>query len=86
MVVSDIARVHGQIASLIANLDRPTPQVMISAKIIFVNRTDLSELGLSYELKDSQGNQLNVLAPGAARNTRFLAVYDAPVLKLGRST
>jgi type IV pilus assembly protein PilQ len=66
VVVSDISRVHGQIASLIANLDRPTPQVMISAKIIFVNRTDLSELGLSYELKDSQGNQLNVLAPGAA--------------------
>jgi type IV pilus assembly protein PilQ len=66
VIVMDIARVHEQIASLIASLDVPTPQVMISAKIIFVNRTDLSELGLSYELKDSQGNQLNKLAPGAA--------------------
>ncbi|MDX1745056.1 MAG: secretin N-terminal domain-containing protein, partial [Halobacteriales archaeon] len=66
VIVTDRERVHEQIESLIESLDVATPQVQISAKIIFVNRTDLDEIGVSYELKDSQGNQLNVLAPGAA--------------------
>jgi type IV pilus assembly protein PilQ len=66
VIVSDIQRVHDQVRQLISSLDVATPQVMISAKIIFVNRTDLDEIGVSYELKDSQGNQINVLAPGAA--------------------
>ena len=66
VIVTDIQRVHEAISALISELDTPTPQIMISAKIIFVNRTDLSELGVSYDLKDSQGNQLNVLSPGAA--------------------
>ena len=66
VIVTDIQRVHEAIRALINELDTPTPQIMISAKIIFVNRTDLSELGVSYDLKDSQGNQLNVLSPGAA--------------------
>ena len=66
IVVTDIRRVNEAINALITELDTPTPQIMILAKIIFVNRTDLKELGISYDLKDSQGNQLNVLAPGAA--------------------
>ena len=32
------------------NLDVRTPQVAIKAKIIFVDRTDIEELGLSYDL------------------------------------
>ena len=66
VIVTDIRRVHDAINDLIQELDVPTPQIMISAKIIFVNRTELSELGVQYDLKDSQGNQLNVLAPGLA--------------------
>jgi type IV pilus assembly protein PilQ len=31
---------------------------------MFVNRTDLQEFGVVYELKDSRGNQLNEVAPG----------------------
>ena len=34
----------------VKNLDIRTPQVAIKAKIIFVNRTDIEELGLSYDL------------------------------------
>ena len=66
VIVTDIRRVHEAIARLISELDVPTPQIMIAAKIIFVNRTELSELGVSYDLKDSQGNQINQIAPGAA--------------------
>ena len=36
--------------SYVKNLDVRTPQVAIKAKIIFVNRTDIEELGLSYDL------------------------------------
>ncbi len=65
IIVQDIARVHEAIADLIGDLDQPTPQVTIQAKIVFVSRTDLNELGITYDLKDSAGNQLNVVAPGA---------------------
>lgn len=65
VIVTDIPRVHEEIEGLIEQLDIRTPQVSIQAKIIFVNRTDLNELGVTYELKDSEGNQLNVVAPGA---------------------
>ncbi len=66
LVVSDILRVQNQVRTLLTELDVRTPQVSIQAKIIFVNRTDLDELGVTYELKDSRGNQLNQLSDGAA--------------------
>ncbi|MGD2068064.1 MAG: AMIN domain-containing protein [Gemmatimonadota bacterium] len=65
VIVTDIQRVHDMVGQLIADLDRRTPQVTIQAKIIFVNRTDLNEFGITYDLKDSAGNQLNVVTPGA---------------------
>ncbi len=66
LVVSDIARVQDAIAVLLQDLDIETPQVSIQAKIIFVNRTDLNEFGVTYELKDSRGNQFNQLSTGRA--------------------
>jgi type IV pilus assembly protein PilQ len=66
LVVSDINRVQSAVRELLGELDVRTPQVSIQAKIIFVNRTDLDELGVSYELKDSRGNQINQLSDGAA--------------------
>jgi type IV pilus assembly protein PilQ len=65
IVVTDIPRVQQTIRSLVQGLDVQTPQVTIEAKIIFVSRTDLNEFGITYDLKDSAGNQLNSLTPGA---------------------
>ena len=65
LIVTDIERVHEAVLDLIQGLDVRTPQVQIQAKIIFVNRTNLNEFGITYDLKDSRGNQLNVVAPGA---------------------
>jgi type IV pilus assembly protein PilQ len=65
LIVTDILRVHEAMAGLIQGLDVRTPQVQIQAKIVFVSRTDLEEFGITYDLKDSRGNQLNVVAPGA---------------------
>jgi type IV pilus secretin PilQ/predicted competence protein len=64
LIVSDIARVQNAIAALLQEMDVVTPQVSIQAKIIFVNRTDLNEFGVTYELKDSRGNQFNTLTSG----------------------
>lgn len=64
IVITDVERVLEQVEALIRQIDLRTPQVTISAKIIFVNRTQLQELGVVYDLKDSRGNQLNELTPG----------------------
>ncbi len=66
LIVSDIDRVQQAVGELLSQLDIRTPQVSIQAKIIFVNRTDLNEFGVTYELKDSRGNQFNQLSAGAA--------------------
>ena len=65
LVVTDLPRVVRSVEDLVEELDVETPQVSIAAKIIFVNRTDLLEFGVTYDLKDSQGNQLNSITPGA---------------------
>lgn len=65
LIVNDIQRVQDAVAALLQELDVRTPQVSIQAKIIFVNRTDLDDMGISYELKDSRGNQINQLSGGA---------------------
>lgn len=65
LIVSDIQRVQDAVETLLQDLDVRTPQVNIKAKIIFVNRTDLNELGITYEVKDSRGNQFNELSDGA---------------------
>lgn len=66
IVVTDIAAIQREVERLIDQLDVRTPQVQIKAKIVFVNRTELNDLGIVYDLKDSGGNQLNQVTPGAA--------------------
>ncbi len=89
LIVSDIQRVQDEVNKLLKQLDRRTPQVSIQTKIIFVNRTDLSEMGVSYELKDSRGNQLNQLSSGvttdASGKTTTVPQGQATVLLGGNS-
>jgi type IV pilus assembly protein PilQ len=65
LVVTDIPRVLDQVEDLISGIDIQTPEITISAKIIFVNRTDLEELGVVYDLQDSRGNQFGAAFPAA---------------------
>lgn len=65
VIVTDVIRVLDAVESLIRSLDRETAQVSIAAKIMFINRTNLRDFGVTYDLKDSEGNQLNLLTPGA---------------------
>jgi type IV pilus assembly protein PilQ len=59
VIVTDVPSVVARMDTLITSLDTQTPQVSIDAKIIFVNRTDVRELGIVYDLKDTQGNSIN---------------------------
>ena len=50
LLITETASRMPDLLSYVKNLDVRTPQVAIKAKIIFVNRTDIEELGLSYDL------------------------------------
>jgi len=65
VIVMDVPRVLAQVEALVGELDSRAPQITISARIVFVNRTGLEELGVAYDLRDSRGHHL-LLPSGAA--------------------
>jgi type IV pilus assembly protein PilQ len=63
LIVTDVEGVVQAVRGILAQLDVRTQQVAIQAKIIFVNRTDVEELGVTYDLQDSRGSSLGRRAP-----------------------
>ena len=53
LVITDTRSRVGQIADFARGLDIKTPQLSIQAKIIFVERSDIEQLGLKYDLGTS---------------------------------
>jgi type IV pilus assembly protein PilQ len=92
LIVTDVESVLADIQGILAQLDVRTPQVSIQAKIIFVNRTDVEELGVTYDLKDSQGSTLNRLVavpdpfnPGEFTNTDLISLGGNSIAALGNA-
>jgi type IV pilus assembly protein PilQ len=50
LLITETPSRMGDLLAYVKNLDVRTPQVAIKARIVFVNRTDIEELGLSYDL------------------------------------
>ncbi|HEX7337444.1 MAG TPA: secretin N-terminal domain-containing protein, partial [Gemmatimonadales bacterium] len=50
LIITDTRSKIGNLTDFVRGLDIRTPQVSIKAKIIFVDRTDIEELGLKYDL------------------------------------
>jgi type IV pilus assembly protein PilQ len=50
LLITETPSRMSDLLAYVKNLDVRTPQVAIKAKIVFVNRTDIEELGLSYDL------------------------------------
>jgi type IV pilus assembly protein PilQ len=48
MLVKDVATVFPEIEKLLATLDTPTPQVLIEARIVEVNTSEVSDLGIQW--------------------------------------
>ncbi|MEO8225911.1 MAG: AMIN domain-containing protein [Gemmatimonadota bacterium] len=61
LVITDTHSHIGQVTDFVRGLDIRTPQISIQAKIIFVDRTDLEQLGLRYDL-GSRNQFFNKLA------------------------
>lgn len=55
VIVTDAPSVVARMDTIIAELDRRLPQVAIEAKIVFVDRTDVQQLGIVYDLKERDG-------------------------------
>ena len=64
LVVTDYPTSLARIQDVLDRLDQPSLQVNIKARITIVDRTALESFGVIYDLKDSQGNQLNTLVGG----------------------
>ena len=64
LLITDTRSALERITPIIDQMDVRTPQITIAAKIIFIDRTQLEELGFVYDLKDSRGSQLNSVVQG----------------------
>ena len=64
VIVMDVPRVVAQVETLVRELDVRTPQITIAARIVFVNRTGLEELGVTYDLRDSRSAHLSLPPDG----------------------
>lgn len=68
IVVTDVEGAVNNILALAQQLDIPTPQVTIESKIVFVNRTNLEDLGFTYDLRDPEGSQFGRVVQTNARD------------------
>lgn len=55
VIVTDAPSVVARMDTIVAELDRRLAQVAIEAKIVFVDRTDVQQLGIVYDLKERNG-------------------------------
>jgi type IV pilus assembly protein PilQ len=63
LLITETPSRMADLLSYVKSLDVRTPQVAIKAKIIFVNRTDIEELGLSYDLGTGSDQFFSQLVP-----------------------
>jgi len=61
MLVKDIASVFPEIERLLITLDRPTPQVLIEARIVEVNTATTRDLGIQWGINIKTSNTLSSL-------------------------
>jgi type IV pilus assembly protein PilQ len=92
LIVTDVESVVDNVRRLLGQLDVRTPQVSIQAKIIFVNRTDVEELGITYDLKDRSGSSLNRLVsvedpfnPGRMTDQNLISLGGNSIAALGNA-
>ncbi len=81
LLITDVPSRLDDIANYVKDLDVRTPQVAIKAKIILVNRTNIEDIGVSYDLGDN-GTFFNKLVQ---RNDETGDPYDKnlSVIQLG---
>ncbi len=69
LIITEVPSRLPEIVSRIQQLDIRTPQVAIKAKIIFVNRTGIQDIGLAYDLGTGNKQFFQQLVPRIDPNT-----------------
>ena len=69
LIITDVPDVFPQIDSLIAELDRKTPQILIEAKIVEVNTDRINELGIDW---GGTSGQMATFVGGSRKTDYFL--------------
>ncbi|GJG85361.1 hypothetical protein tb265_05420 [Gemmatimonadetes bacterium T265] len=87
LLITDVPSRMGDMLARLRELDVRTPQVAIKAKIVFVNRSRLQDIGISYDLGKGTQQFFNTLVPRVDPSTR-VPVYgpDGRVAGLGGGT
>ncbi len=87
LLVTDVPSRMSEVLARLRELDVRTPQVAIKAKIVFVNRSRLQDIGISYDLGKGTQQFYNSLVPRVDPSTR-VPVYgpDGRVAGLGGGT
>ncbi len=70
LIISEVPSRLPEIVSRLLQLDIRTPQVAIRAKIIFVNRTGITDIGLAYDLGTGNRQFFSQLVPRIDPNTQ----------------
>jgi len=69
LIITEVPSRLPEIVARVQQLDVRTPQVAIKAKIIFVNRTGIQEIGLAYDLGTGNKQFFQQLVPRTDPNT-----------------
>lgn len=69
LIITEVPSRLPEIVSRIQQLDVRTPQVAIKAKIVFVNRTGIQDIGLAYDLGTGNKQFFQQLVPRTDPNT-----------------
>ncbi|MBM4141190.1 MAG: type IV pilus secretin PilQ [Nitrospira sp.] len=85
MVIKDIEAVFPQIENILATLDKPTPQVLIEARIVEINTKSERELGIQWGINYKAPNTLSAiggssgLGRGSFTGDNFLVDFPSAI-------
>ncbi len=91
LVINDVAFVFPKIESLLQTLDKPTPQVLIEARIVEITTNDLRDLGIQWGVTYKNSNTRFAigglsadpqLSQGPVSGNRFVVDFPANVSPL----
>jgi type IV pilus assembly protein PilQ len=97
LIITDTRSRVEDITQFVQNLDRKTPQILIKAKIVFVDRTELERLGLRYDLASANQGFTNLIdrdvpagsvpfgAPPGETNTGFVDLGGNTLSAIGNA-
>lgn len=83
MIVTELRSRLGQIDTFLLSLDQRTPQVAIQSRIVFVDRTEIEDLGLRYDLSSANQYYTDLISSDQRTGTATTTSTGNPIVNLG---